>query len=121
MNHDLEAFSLTGSQLTVLTYLQLQGEEKTTIRDIQHRLNISHPTAAGLVKRLEQKGFVQTFIDPIDRRARNVRLDTSFSNTFSDNTRTVSEMDEMLMKGLSPEERNQLRDLLQRIYENIKE
>ena len=120
MNHELEAFSLTGAQLAVLTYLQLRGEEKTTIRDIQQRFIISHPTAAGLVKRLEQKGFVRTFTDPADRRARIVRLEPSFCSAFIENTRTISEMDEVLMKGLSPEERDQLCSLLRRVYSNIK-
>ena len=120
MNHDLESFRLTGSQLNVLTYLMVQGEEKTTIRDIQHRLDISHPTAAGLVKRLEQKGFVQTYIDPSDRRARIVRIEPSAQSAFNENTNSAVEMDDVLMKGLSPEERDQLHDLLLRVYANIK-
>ena len=119
MNQELEAFNLTGSQLSVLTYLQRRGEEKTTIRDIQQNLMCSHPTATGLVKRLEKKGFVHTIIDPDDRRARIVCLEPSFLSVFLENTHSVSEMDEIVMKGLSQEERDQLCNLLQRVYLNI--
>ena len=119
MNQELEAFNLTGSQLSVLTYLQRRGEEKTTIRDIQQNLMCSHPTATGLVKRLEKKGFVHTIIDPNDRRARIVCLEPSFLSVFLENIHSVSEMDEIVMKGLSQEERDQLCNLLQRVYLNI--
>jgi len=120
MNQELEAFNLTGSQLSVLLFLQSRGEEKTSIRDIQRHLMCAHPTAIGLVKRLEKKGFVQTIIDPNDKRARIVCLEHSFLSEFLANTHDVSEMDEIVMKGLSREERDQLCSLLQRVYLNIK-
>lgn len=120
INRELEAFQLTNSQLAVLNFLQFRANAETTIRDVQEYLNISHPTAAGLVKRLEQKGFVHLLVDPKDRRARMIRLDPLVQERFTADTRPTTGLEERLMNGLSPEEREQLSSLLLRVYQNIK-
>lgn len=120
INRELESVRLTNSQLAVLTFFQFRGDANTTIRDIQEYLNVSHPTAAGLVKRLEQKGFVHLLVDPDDKRARIVRLTDAARAEFATDTRSTTELEELMMKGLDPDERNQLRSLLLRVYQNIK-
>lgn len=116
INRELEAQRLTHSQMSVLAYLHTRGEVHTSIRDIQEHLNVSHPTAAGLVRRLEQKGFVHLLTDPEDKRARIVRLDPSAQQLAEVNPLHV---EEDLLRGLTQEERRQLRELLLRVYRNI--
>lgn len=120
INRELEAFQLTNSQLTVLNFLQFRANAETTIRDVQEYMNISHPTAAGLVKRLEQKGFVHLLVDPHDRRARMIRLNPLVREKFTADTRPTTGLEEKLMSGLGPQEREQLRNLLLRVYQNIR-
>ena len=120
INQELEDQRLTNSQLSVLSFLCMQGDADTTIRDIQDFLKVSHPTAAGLVRRLEQKGFVHLLTDPRDRRARIVRLDASVISNAQLEPKPTLHMEERLLAGLSEEERRQLCALLMRVYENIK-
>ena len=120
INQELEDQHLTNSQMSVLSYLCRRGEADTTIRDIQDFLNVSHPTAAGLVRRLEQKGFVHLTTDPRDRRARIVRPDASVIQNARLEPKPTLHMEERLLQGLSDEECRQLCSLLMRVYENIK-
>ena len=117
INQELESQRLTNSQLSVLSFLCMRGDADTTIRDIQDFLKVSHPTAAGLVRRLEQKGFVHLTTDPRDRRARIVRLDASVRHNYEPGP--TLHMEERLLQGLSDEECGQLCSLLLRVYENI--
>lgn len=118
INQELQDQHLTNSQMSVLSYLRRRGGSDTTIRDIQDFLKVSHPTAAGLVRRLEQKGFVHLTTDPWDRRARIVRLDASVRHNYEPGP--TLHMEERLLQGLSDEECSQLCSLLLRVYENIK-
>ena len=118
INQELEDQHLTNSQMSVLSYLCRRGDSDTTIRDIQDFLKVSRPTAAGLVRRLEQKGFVHLTTDPRDRRARIVRLDASVRHNYEPGP--TLHMEERLLQGLSDEECGQLCSLLLRVYENIK-
>ena len=120
INQELEDQRLTNSQLSVLSFLCMQGDADTTIRDIQDFLKVSHPTAAGLVRRLEQKGFVHLLTDPRDKRARIVRLDASVISSYQLEPKPTLHLEERLLAGLSDEERRQLCALLMRVYENIK-
>ena len=120
INQELEDQRLTNSQLSVLSFLCMRGDADTTIRDIQDFLKVSHPTAAGLVRRLEQKGFVHLTTDPRDKRARIVRLDASVISNAQLDPKPTLHMEERLLAGLSEEERRQLCALLMRVYENIK-
>ena len=120
INRELESVHLTNSQLAVLNYLHFKEDTETSIRDVQEYLNVSHPTAAGLVKRLEQKGFVHILVDPSDKRARVICLDSAVSKLFSSDAHSTTELEEMMMKGLSSTERDQLRDLLLRVYRNMR-
>lgn len=120
INQELESQRLTNSQLSVLSFLCMRGDADTTIRDIQDFLKVSHPTAAGLVRRLEQKGFVHLLTDPRDKRARIVRLDASVISNAQLEPKPMLHMEERLLAGLSDEERRQLCALLMRVYENIK-
>ena len=120
INQELEDQRLTNSQLSVLSFLCMRGDADTTIRDIQDFLKVSHPTAAGLVRRLEQKGFVHLTTDPRDKRARIVRLDASVISSYQLEPKPTLHLEERLLAGLSDEERRQLCALLMRVYENIK-
>ena len=120
INQELESQRLTNSQLSVLSFLCMRGDADTTIRDIQDFLKVSHPTAAGLVRRLEQKGFVHLLTDPRDKRARIVRLDASVIRNTQLEPKPPLHLEERLLAGLSDEERRQLCSLLMRVYENIK-
>lgn len=118
VNRKLVKHGLTSSQVAVLIFLHTQEHAQATIKDIQRFLNVSQPTATGLVRRLEKKGFVRVFEDSQDRRVRIVRLTNETSSVYESIQSLMRETEAMLMQGFSAQERDQVYALLNRIYQN---
>ncbi|MBN2626518.1 MAG: MarR family transcriptional regulator [Spirochaetales bacterium] len=120
-NQELEAHGITMKQGRFLGYLHEREGRTTTQKDFQRHFEITHPTAIGILKRLEQKGFVRTRTDESDRRIRIVELDPREEPLHAAMIRLRGEMEGKLTAGLTEEECRQLRDLLERVHDNIRE
>lgn len=62
---------LTLTQSRVLGYLNHNGGQATQ-KEIEGFLQVSHPTVAGIIGRMEQNGFVYCWLDPADKRSKIV-------------------------------------------------
>ena len=120
INRELMEHDLTNSQIAVLAFLRAREGSHTTIRDVQEFLGVAHPTVAGLVKRLEKKGFLHVLVDPEDHRARVLVLDDTMGVALDEAREPTMQMEEALLKDFSHEEREALREMLTRVYQNIK-
>ena len=68
---NLAQHDLTLTQSRVLGYLARNGGMATQ-KEIEGFLQVSHPTVAGVIGRMEQKGFVSCRPDPADKRSKLV-------------------------------------------------
>ena len=68
---DLAQQGLTLTQSRVLGYLDRSGGQATQ-KEIEGFLQVSHPTVAGIINRMEQNGFVRCRLDPADKRSKIV-------------------------------------------------
>lgn len=119
INQHLASENLTSAQLSLMSYLLDHKSEKVTQKDIAEELEIKHTTVIGLVRRLEEKGLVRSVTDPDNRKYRNISLTSKamkVEEKIRDHRRT---MDEALSKGLTDEEVEQLRILLQKVRKNL--
>ena len=66
---DLAQQGLTLTQSRVLGYLDRSGGQATQ-KEIEGFLQVSHPTVAGIINRMEQNGFVRCRLDPADKRSK---------------------------------------------------
>lgn len=73
-NNSLRQDDLTMSQITVLIALDGAEDGQMELKELEHLLHVAQSTAAGIVKRLEQKKFVTGFTDSTDRRRKLVRI-----------------------------------------------
>lgn len=121
MNNRLKKDDLTFSQLTVLTFLERRREEKTSLKDLCEALHIAHPTGIGLIRRLAEKGLVESRVDPDNRRFRIITLSDQARSMLHDSYRHRQRMDQRLTSGLTKEETETLKRLLDRMYDNIKD
>lgn len=118
----LRANGLTAAQVDVIRFLSEREGERTTLRDLEEYLGVSHPTVVGLVKRLVEKGIVHSKQDPRDGRAKNLSLTPKAREkkigipTFE----KVKEAEELLTKDFTQEEQRELVQLLRRVRENLK-
>ena len=67
-NNRLKKLGLTASQCAVLDYLFNSSADEVNQRDIEKALSLKNPTVTGILKRMEENGFV--FIVPSTRDKR---------------------------------------------------
>ncbi len=121
INRQLKDDDLTFSQLLVLSYLQHNTESKVTQKDLSQALHIKHPTTIGLLKRLEEKGMLEVVVDSDNRKYRNIILTQKGNALMEANKRRRTFLDTALVKGMTDEEKKELRRLLDKVYDNMNE
>lgn len=117
---DLKTHDLTLTQTRVLGFLTESGGQATQ-KEIEADLQVSHPTVVGIISRMEQKGFLCTWTDPMDRRNKIVRLTDKAIKLDREIDATVAMQDEMLLRGLSEQQVDELRNCLARIVRNLEQ
>jgi DNA-binding MarR family transcriptional regulator len=115
---DLKRHDLTLMQTRVLGFLAEMGG-RTTQKEIEDDLQVSHPTVVGLVSRMEQKDFLTTRTDPMDRRNKLVELTEKALEIGRDIDVTVEQHDAELLQGFSEQEVETLKGFLRRINHNL--
>ena len=73
-NNSLRSQDLTMAQVGALMELHSAEGRQMPLKELERRLHIAQSTAAGIVVRLEQKGFLESFGDAADRRVKMVRM-----------------------------------------------
>ncbi len=119
-NNSLRSQGLTMSQVSVLIELYFSPGKQMALKELERRLHVAQSTAAGIVARLEQKGFVEGFGDPDDRRIKMLRITPAGEERcwLTDQYREASE--EILLSGLTEAECTTFFALLERVADNLK-
>lgn len=121
IDKDLMEYDLTTSQSRVLFFIYFRGKEKTSLKDIEEHMKVTHPTVIGIVKRLEEKGFVATAPDLEDRRVKLVTITQKTTKMIKKLDQRRRKMDEKLLKGFTEQESKELRRMLSMIEDNLRE
>ena len=109
---------LTLSQVRVLGFVA-DSSGKTTQKEIENHLEVSHPTVVGIISRMEKTGYLTSYIDPEDKRNKVVML-TDMATAISNQMRSdMMDREGQLLKGLSEQEISELRRMLNIIYNNL--
>lgn len=117
-DEDLKRHDLTLTQTRVLGVLVEAGGQVTQ-KKIEDDLQVSHPTVVGLVSRMEQKGFLTTRSDPMDRRNKLVELTDKAQKLDEVIDMTVAQHDAQLLRGFTEQEQETLKEFLSRISHNL--
>lgn len=119
-NANCKEFNLTMQQLKILRFLKLrEGKMITSQRDIQEYMRISHPTTVNMIRLLREKGFIQTTTSQKDKRMRIVSLTGQEDEFFQNIMQYRDAVEQVLVRGLTEKEQDQLRSYLKHIYKNI--
>ena len=65
----LSKYDLTASQYGIIKYFYKRNPQVARITDIKRKFSLSHPTAIGLVRQLEKKGYIERQKNPEDGRS----------------------------------------------------
>ena len=107
---------LTLSQMHVLMELEAASAHQLTLKELEALLHVAQSTAAGIVVRLEQKGFVESFTDENDRRVKKVMLTPAGLQCCKKAASDVKEIDTKLLSGLTEAEKLLFLDLLEKVF-----
>lgn len=121
-NEKLKKFNLTMSQFEALVFIGKNYYENTQItqKDIENYLNISHPTASGLLKRLKEKEFIKITVNEDDKRYRNVTLSKNGFIIEEIIKKIAKDTESIFKKFLTDEQIEDLIKILAQVYEGLK-
>lgn len=120
-NRMLKSIGITSSQCEVLDYLFQTSEEEITQRDIERQLCLKNPTVTGLLKRLEEKGFIFSVPSPSDKRCKNIYLTEKAYDIQRKMEASRKKSDKMLVLGMSKREVEAFERTLEKVLYNISE
>lgn len=120
VNNDMRAQGMTMAQWDALVELNLAPEKQLSLKELEQRLHIAQSTTAGIISRLEQKGLVEGFGDPEDRRIKLVRITTKGIEHIAFCEQSRAAADARLLSGLTEIERGIFLSLLKKVCDTLR-
>lgn len=118
-NNAMRPQGMTMAQFGVLLALGWEEDGTLPLKALEQRLHVAQSTAAGIVARLEQKGFVESFGDPADRRVKLVRITEAGQGCCREAERNMERTEAELLSGLTEAERGILLVLLKKVRDTL--
>lgn len=115
---DMKRFNLTFTQSRVLAFLHEKGGQATQ-KEIEVFLDVSHPTVVGIISRMEQNEYVESWLDDRDKRNKIVQLTLKAMELGTEMERHMRENEQILLASMSAEEQEALKRLLMMVYNNL--
>jgi len=110
---------ITHSQFRVLLYLNAHSDKIVTQHEMEIAFNVSHPTISGILKRMEENGFVKTQYVQEAKKQKQVFLTEKGKNAIKIMDKSKDHDDSELSKLFTEEELGQLEDYLKRILDYL--
>ena len=120
MDARMSRFGMTPAQTHVLLHLHQSGGQLPQ-RELLDSLKVKPSTVNGILDRMEEKGLVERTVSGADARQRLVAL-TSFGLEREEQVKQAFlEAEALIVRGLTKEETDTLRSLLERVIQNLEE
>lgn len=119
LNGRLKTIGITSSQCAVLDYLFHTNKEEVNQRDVERNLNLKNPTVTGILKRLDEKGYILCVPNDVDKRKKNIYLT---GKAFDIQRRMESDrkkLDKRLTRGMTKKEIEAVTRGLEKMLYNI--
>lgn len=118
-NNALRDQDMTLAQLEALNQLDQAPGGQYSLKELEQILHIAQSTAAGIISRLEQKGFVEGFGDAEDRRIKLVQITPAGTECVRLSMHYRVEAEERLLSGLTEAERDIFYVLLKKVRDSL--
>ena len=101
--------------------VMLSEQDGLTQKEIADRIGVEGPTLIPMIDKMEKDGFLRREADPDDRRNNKIRRTQKAEVMWEKMTECVLEVRKRAMKNIRPEEVDILREVLNKIYDNLGE
>ena len=119
LNERLRKIGITSSQCAVLDYLFRTSKEEVSQRDVEKNLNLKNPTVTGILKRLDEKGYILCVPNAKDKRKKNIYLTEKAYDIQRRMETDRRKLDRELTRGMSKREVESLTKNLEKLLYNI--
>ena len=117
----LKGLGITSSQCAVLDYLFHTSKDVVSQRDVEKNLSLKNPTVTGILKRLDEKGYILCVPNTEDRRKKNIYLTEKASDIRRRMESDRRKLDRELTRGMTKREVESLRKNLEKMLYNIED
>ncbi len=118
-NNAMRSQNMTLAQLEALLELERAPGRQRSLKELEKLLHVAQSTAAGIISRLEQKGFVQGFEAAEDRRVKLVRITPAGQACVCQALLSRNAAEERLLAGLTETERQIFYTLLKKVRDSL--
>lgn len=113
----LEKYDLSSAQYKVIKYICSEYENGIRLVDLERYFSMTHPTAIGLVRNLENKGYAQYRPNPEHARSRLIYPSEKALAISDELDKVGDELEDMITRNLSEQEKKELVQLLKKMLE----
>ena len=118
-NQMLKSIGITSSQCAVLDFLFQTRLDEVSQRDIEKHLSLKNPTVTGLLKRMDEKGFILCVQSTSDKRKKVIHLTEKAYDIQRKMDNYRKKMDKILTRGMTTKEVQSLKKQLEKVMNNI--
>ncbi len=115
----MREMDVTFSQHHVLIYLIHCEDHTSTLKAIEKKFKVSQATMAGLVKRLEEKGMVESYSLESDKRIKMVKISDKGKEVCNKSKELIIQSEQRIREIFTSEEIKQFIDYLDRMYKYL--
>ncbi|HIT89716.1 MAG TPA: MarR family transcriptional regulator [Candidatus Merdenecus merdavium] len=117
----IKAYGLTNQQGHLLGIInnRIESGNEISRRFLEEVMHLRGPSVTSLLHGLEEKGYIQRTVSNCDRRCFSITVTPKGKALVKEIHNVFLETELKLQEGMTPEEREILKDLLIRLYLNI--
>lgn len=119
LNHALKAQDITLSQAKALFVLSEHPEHQVTLKYLEKELDLAQSVTAGIIVRLEQKKYVESFGDSADKRIKIVRITPLGEQKCQASKKILVELENESLSDLTDDEKQQFKELLVKVRNTL--
>lgn len=118
-NNAMRPYGITMAQCVALLTLNATPEKQMALKDLERTLRVAQSTSAGIVVRLEQKGLVEGWTAPDDKRAKRVRITAKGVECCQRAEQDMENTEKALLSGLTVTEQSIFLSLLKKVRDTL--
>lgn len=107
------------SQAKTLSVLSKHPERQVTLKNLEKELDLAQSVTAGMIVRLEQKKYVESFGDSADKRIKIVRITPLGEQKYQASKKILAELENEVLADLTDDEKRQFKDLLIKVRNTL--
>ncbi|KAA2277442.1 MarR family transcriptional regulator [Staphylococcus haemolyticus] len=116
----LDEYNVTQEQSHTLGYMYRHKDRGITQNELLKTFKRKGSTVSSTLKGLENKGLIYRMVDPDDSRRKNLKLTQEGMQLVESFVSIFDDIEAILVKDFNESEKQQLKDLFERMLNNIK-